>query len=85
MSTDPLAHLAQRLSREPDFLAYALHQIATRRGWTDTDLAGALGCTIKTLTHLRICTLRRSSTDVVRIAEHCGCSPQALAELLAER
>jgi hypothetical protein len=41
--TDPRAHYAARLEREPDFLAHSLAKLRDARGQTDADLCAALG------------------------------------------
>jgi hypothetical protein len=85
MSTDSaLVRLAAtRAAADPFFLAHALHQIATRRVWTDNDLAAGLACPVDALTMLRLCRMPRHWEDVQTIATGCGCDAAKLAALLA--
>jgi hypothetical protein len=56
----PLERFAARCSSEPSFLAHALAAYQRRHGFTDELLAAVLGCTLDTLTHLRLCGMPRA-------------------------
>jgi hypothetical protein len=75
------------VSHKIDGLGAPLDQIATARGWTDTDLAAYLGFSVVDLPRLLLRGPPRADRwhgDIERIATHVGCDPSKLAELLNE-
>jgi hypothetical protein len=80
-----LEYFAARVSHEPDFLGYRLRQSAQRHGWTDANLADALGCSLAALTDLRLCRVTRHREDVETIAARCGCDVASLAVVSVAR
>jgi hypothetical protein len=79
----PLKHLAARCATEPMFLAYALAAYQERHGLTDELLADVLGCTLETLTRLRLCGMPRVdcfAQDCRQIAEKFGLKVEVLEE-----
>ena len=81
-----MAHLAERVAGAPDFLACALAEYARSERLDDAALAARLGCSVETLTHLRLCRMPRGEAplfwqDVERIAERFSVNAEALAEI----
>jgi hypothetical protein len=81
-----LAHLAERLADAPDFLACALAEYARSERLADAALAAWLGCSVDTLTHLRLCRMPRGQAplfwqDVERIAARFAVEADVLAEI----
>ena len=80
-----LAHLAERVTEAPDFLACALAEYARSERLDDAALAARLGCSVETLTHLRLCRMPRAQAplfwqDVEKIAARFSVNAEALAE-----
>jgi hypothetical protein len=81
-----LNHLAQRVADAPDFLAYALAEYARGEKLADAGLAERLGCSVETLTHLRLCRMPRAKAplfwqDVEQIAQRFSVNAELLAEI----
>jgi hypothetical protein len=81
-----LEHLAERLADAPDFFASALRSYARSERLDEAGLAAGLGCTLDTLTHLRLCRMPRDEAalfwpDVKRIAERYSVNADLLAEI----
>jgi hypothetical protein len=81
-----LLHLAQRVADAPDFLAAALAEYARSEHLEDTGLATRLGCSVETLTHLRLCRMPRAQTplfwqDVEQIAQRFSIEADLLADV----
>lgn len=89
-----IGRAADRLSREPEFLGYHLTDYCTRTGRTLAELAEALGCSLDTLTDLRLCFHPRpdqEAADCIHLEARFGLAPdslwtlwQGLQDLLAE-
>jgi hypothetical protein len=82
-----LTHLAQRVADAPDFLAFALAEYARSERLDDAGLAERLGCTVDTLTHLRLCRMPREQApafwqDVEQIAQRFSLAPEGLADVV---
>jgi hypothetical protein len=81
-----LTHLAQRLADAPDFLASALAEYARSERLDEAGLAALLGCSVETLTHLRLCRMPRTQAplfwqDVEQIAQRFAVSAEVVAEV----
>lgn len=66
-----LEHLAKRVEDDPFFLGCVLRQYARSEDFDDAAMAKALGCTLETLTMLRLCRspdTSRLAADVEEIA-----------------
>jgi hypothetical protein len=82
-----LERLAQRVMRDPYFLAASLARYAESQGLGDETIAGLLGCDVGTLAQVRLC---RSPdplppgfwNDVERIAGRFRLDPDKLAEMV---
>lgn len=82
-----LERLAQRVMRDPFFLAAPLARYAESQGLGDEAVAGMLGCDVGTLAQVRLC---RSPyplppgfwNDVERIAGRFRLDPDKLAEMV---
>jgi hypothetical protein len=82
-----LAHLAERVVDAPDFLACALAEYARSERLDDAALAERLGCSVVTLTQLRLCRMPRTEPplfwqDVEKIAARFSVNAEALAEVV---
>src|SRR5262249_24804368 len=82
-----LLHLAQRVAEAPDFLASALAAYARSERLEDAGLAERLGCSVETLTHLRLCRMPRAQAplfwqDVEQIAQRFAVTAEVLAEVV---
>ena len=82
-----LAHLAERVAGAPDFLACALAEYARSEHLEDAGMAARLGCSVETITHLRLCRMPRGQTslfwqDVERIAARFSVNAEMLAEVV---
>jgi hypothetical protein len=71
----------------PDFLASALAEYARSEHLDDTGLAGRLGCSLETLTHLRLCRMPREEAplfwkDIEEIAQRFSLEAELLAEVV---
>ncbi len=80
-----LTHLAERVAGAPDFLACALAEFARSERLDNAALAERLGCSVETLTHLRLCRMPRAQAplfwqDIEKIAERFSVNAEALAE-----
>lgn len=73
-----LDDFAKRVTTDPHFLAYDLHQYATRIGITDAGLAAWLGCDEASLTRLRLCGRPRDWREVEMIAAAFGVDARRL-------
>jgi hypothetical protein len=81
-----LTHLARRVADAPDFLAYALAEYGRSERLEDAGLAERLGCSVETLTHLRLCRMPRAQAplfwqDVEQIAQRFAVTAEVLAEV----
>ena len=86
---DMLRHAALRASKNPFFIAGDIEGFRTRRGMQESDLASYLGCDSEILPKLGLC--RRPDpdsttfqSDVHRIADAFGISPNILVQLMRE-
>ena len=86
---DLLRHAALRASKNPFFIAGYIEGFRTRRGVQESDLARFLGCEPEVLPKLGLC--RRPDpdsttfqSDVHRIANAFGISPNILVQLIRE-
>lgn len=82
-----LTHLAQRLANAPDFLASAMAEYARSERLDEAGLAALLGCSVETLTHLRLCRMPRAQAplfwqDVEQIAHRFAVSAEVVAEVV---
>jgi hypothetical protein len=82
-----LEHMARRVADAPDFLACALAEFARSEQMEDAALAVRLGCSMENLTHLRLCRMPRSETDlfwldVEQIAGRFSVDAGVLAEVV---
>lgn len=83
---DQLDHLARRVEGDPFFLACPLTLYAQSERLDDAGLAGKLGCTMTTLSQLKLCRAparegREFLDDIERIAGHFGISAEVLIEV----
>ena len=82
-----LSNLAQRLADAPDFLASALAEFARSEKLDDASLAQHLGCTIETLTLLRLCRMPREQRpffvpDIETVAARFGIAAEILFDVV---
>jgi hypothetical protein len=82
-----LEHFARRVADAPDFLACPLNEYARSERIGDVELAARLGCTVETLTHLRLCRTPREEAlqfwqDVEQIAQRFSVPGDVLAEVV---
>jgi hypothetical protein len=85
--TSPLERFANRLAGDPLFLAAALNRFAASESVDDEALAAKLGCSVATLTPLRLCRMPRSESpffwqDVDQIARRFGAKADELADVV---
>jgi hypothetical protein len=80
----PLENLAERLEKDPFFIACPLRLFATALELEDTQLAQRLGCSPDQLTPLRLCRAPQAEEgfqqDIGRVAAHVHADATALAE-----
>ena len=82
-----LVAAAARAEDNPFFVAFALAAYRRLMRLDDTALAVHLGCTAPALSRLALCRRPEGNSpmfrdDLARIAEHAGCDPAKLAQVL---
>lgn len=78
--TSPLDDLAARASQD-DFLGHSIAAWQAAFEIDDISVAHWLGCTVETLTKLRLCGQPDDADDVQAIADRFGVSAQRLLEM----
>jgi hypothetical protein len=83
--TDDVLRTARRAGLDPYFLAFALAHYAEEKRMDEPALTAALGATVDTLAHARLCRMPRTDPagfqeDVARIAAKFGLNREVLAK-----
>ena len=87
MMMDHLKRLAKRVTDDPFFLASVLDAYAKSEQMDDSQLASRLGCSVASLTHLRLCRNPKPEPphfwqDVQAISSRFHANADALAEVV---